>query len=173
MAMKRKEVLADLAKRHEFKFGAEIGVYKGETLFHLLNALPSLRMIGVDPWKRHGGFTQDKNTGVAAYQKKPMEEIGEQVIEQAKIYGGRAKIIAMPSIDAAKLVKKSVLDFVFIDADHSTESVLADIAAWAPKIRTGGFLTGHDANWPSVQRAINEAAPGWKQYPANIWIKQV
>jgi cephalosporin hydroxylase len=52
-------------------------------------------------------------------------------------------------------------DLVFIDADHSYETVLADIAAWLPKVKAGGVLCGHDYNRPGhghagVRQAVDE-----------------
>ena len=35
-------------------------------------------------------------------------------------------------------------DLVYIDADHTYESVKDDIAAWFPKVKPGGWITGHD-----------------------------
>jgi predicted O-methyltransferase YrrM len=54
-------------------------------------------------------------------------------------------------------------DFVFLDADHSYEGCKADIAAWAPKIKPGGWLGGHDYEnkaFPKfgVTQAVNEYA---------------
>lgn len=46
------------------------------------------------------------------------------------------------------------LDFVFVDAGHTTETVLKDLDAWWPKIKPGGMLAGHDADWASVQKAL-------------------
>jgi cephalosporin hydroxylase len=53
---------------------------------------------------------------------------------------------------------------VFIDASHAYEDVIADIRLWAPKIRSGGLLCGHDygmeAYYPQwgVTRAVDEYA---------------
>ena len=47
-------------------------------------------------------------------------------------------------------------DFVFIDADHSKEAVLADIRAWLPKVRPGGIIAGHDYNRDSVFEPVHE-----------------
>lgn len=63
------------------------------------------------------------------------------------------------SVNAAKHQADGSLDFVFIDADHTYESVLADIDAWLPKVRSGGILAGHDyvnAPWSGVIRAVTE-----------------
>jgi predicted O-methyltransferase YrrM len=67
---------------------------------------------------------------------------------------------AEPSVEAAKRYRDGSLDFVFIDAAHATDSALADLEAWWPKLRPGGMLAGHDADWPSVQAAVMPWA--WK-----------
>lgn len=47
---------------------------------------------------------------------------------------------------------------VYIDADHNYEPVKADIRAWLPKVKPGGWITGHDYYWPfpGVLRAVCE-----------------
>lgn len=65
-----------------------------------------------------------------------------------------------------KLSKDAVLDFedlscdvIFIDMNHSYESVLEDINMWLPKVKLGGYLSGHDyhkEHWPGVVSAVNE-----------------
>lgn len=58
------------------------------------------------------------------------------------------------SWDAARRYADGSLDFVFLDAAHDTASVLKDLAAWWPKIKPGGSIAGHDADWPSVTAAL-------------------
>ena len=38
-------------------------------------------------------------------------------------------------------------DWVYIDADHSYESVKADLKHWYPQVKKGGFLCGDDYGW--------------------------
>jgi predicted O-methyltransferase YrrM len=70
------------------------------------------------------------------------------------------------SWEMADKVEDGSLDFVFIDADHEYESVIRDIKAWAPKVKPGGLVSGHDTHFPGVLKAINELIPNWK--PANV-----
>jgi hypothetical protein len=63
--------------------------------------------------------------------------------------------IKLASVEAAATYPDASLDAVFIDADHSTEAVLADCQAWWPKVKPGGILAGHDRNWASVQKAVH------------------
>ena len=94
--------------------------------------------------------------------------------------------IVTTSVRAANLFGDETIAFCFIDADHSYESVTADLNAWWPKVRPGGMLAGHDYRQPApwlsgltpavhnffaVQDATHPAMPGcWamvKQRPAN------
>ena len=63
------------------------------------------------------------------------------------------------SVEAAPELEDGSLDFVFIDANHSYDAVKNDIIAWAPKVRSGGVLCGHDYNsFPGVQKAVDDFA---------------
>lgn len=69
-------------------------------------------------------------------------------------------------IPIRKLSTEAVLDFqdntcdaIFIDMNHTYEHVLQDISIWLPKVKSGGYLAGHDYDsngWPGVVKAVNE-----------------
>ncbi len=63
------------------------------------------------------------------------------------------------SLKAAELLPDKSLDMVFIDADHTYNAVRDDIAAWLPKIRIGGIISGHDfgLRFIGVVMAVHEA----------------
>jgi predicted O-methyltransferase YrrM len=48
------------------------------------------------------------------------------------------------SVEAAALFDNGTLDAVFVDGSHIYPNVLADIDAYLPKIRKGGYIFGHD-----------------------------
>lgn len=59
-------------------------------------------------------------------------------------YDPRAVIIREDSIGASRLFQEGSLDFVYIDAGHTYQDASSDIKVWAPRIRPGGLLMGHD-----------------------------
>jgi len=53
-------------------------------------------------------------------------------------------IVRKFSVEAAKDFADGSLDFVYIDGNHEFSHVAADLAAWIPKIRKAGIVSGHD-----------------------------
>ncbi len=74
----------------------------------------------------------------------------------------RCHLLTMSSPDAAALFADKSLAAVYVDGDHSYEGAKADILAWWPKIRPGGYMCGHDyvSNMPGVVRAVTEIFGG-------------
>src|SRR3990167_5601215 len=64
--------------------------------------------------------------------------------------------IRKSSIEAVKDFKDRSLDAVYIDAEHDEESIRQDIKTWRPKIKFGGYLSGHDYYLPYVQKILTE-----------------
>lgn len=78
--------------------------------------------------------------------------------------------IRKPSVEAAKDFPDGSLDFVFIDADHSFNAVVADIRAWRPKVHYHRCMAGHDINREEVRRAVEQEFPGqWRTWEL-CWI---
>ncbi len=159
-------MLCQWAQLEGWTNGAEIGVLKGKTLFNLLDTCPDLHMIGVDQWLH---LPPSGEPGSEHYRKFDMERIAQSVQAKADAYGPRCRIIRMDSVEAAGHIENGSLDFVFVDAAHTYPAVRADIMAWAPKVKETGYVCGHDWNWPSVERALNEVVPGWERHEENVW----
>lgn len=60
------------------------------------------------------------------------------------------------SIDKAKEFKDKTLDFVYIDAAHDYDSVIEDIDAWLPKLKSSGWIGGHDFWFDGPNKAVPE-----------------
>jgi predicted O-methyltransferase YrrM len=158
MSRGRKEVLTDLIRSRGWRIGAELGVWQGALFGYLLKAFPQLYLYGVDHWKAEG-----------PYAKKDMVHAEGLVRHIADTFSKRCEILKESTVDAASKIPDGHLDFVFIDASHDTDSVSADIDAWRSKVRRGGWLTGHDANWPTVVSSLDRSLPGWTLMDGNVW----
>jgi uncharacterized Rossmann fold enzyme len=124
--------------------GAEIGVFAGEMSQKLLSR-PDVTLYLVDSWTANHdpryAASGDFHAGLTQREQDHFCEAARRIVSFA---GPRAKIIRKPSMEAARDIPDGSLDFVFIDADHSYEGCKADIEAWLPKVRKGGFISGHD-----------------------------
>jgi hypothetical protein len=107
-----------------FTRGAEIGVCDGRYSEILCQNIPNLDLLAVDSWQ--GAWALGKPVAI-------------QRLEPFKV-----TIIEGLSVETAKTVSDGKLDFVFIDAEHSYESVKQDVEAWTPKVRKNGIVSGHD-----------------------------
>lgn len=134
--------------------GAEIGVWEGCFSENICRANPRLQLICVDPWKPQKGYLEVKNDAArmdAAYASA-----------QQRLQPYDCTFMRMTSTEAAALVLDGSLDWVYVDGNHLFEHVMADLAAWTPKVKPGGIMSGHDymerPNKPFIQvkAAIDE-----------------
>jgi predicted O-methyltransferase YrrM len=64
--------------------------------------------------------------------------------------------IRKPSIEAANDFQDESCDAVYIDMQHTYESVIQDLKAWYPKVKKGGYIAGHDVYLDGVNKAVKE-----------------
>lgn len=62
----------------------------------------------------------------------------------------------------------SPIAFLFLDADHSYEEVVAQLDAFVPLMAPGGIICGDDADFPGVHQAVTERF-GSQQVIARVW----
>lgn len=148
-----------------FKEGAEIGVHEGSYSNALLRYNPGLHLIGVDLWEGYSEFVDfSANNLTAAYDKA-----------RENVKGYNCDLLKGWSSDVVKTIPNDSLDFVFIDANHAYEWVVADIAAWSKKVRPGGIIYGHDFDdytnrrrWRNMH--VVQAVEGWMaSYKIEPW----
>jgi hypothetical protein len=88
---------------------------------------------------------------------------------------GYADVIALivtDSVTASRFFADGSIDWVHLDARHDREHVKADIAAWLPKVKAAGWLSGDDYDpikWPDVVSTVNELLPGARPWSINQW----
>jgi hypothetical protein len=87
-------------------------------------------------------------------------------------YGDAISLIIADSVTASRFFADRSIDWVHLDARHDCDSVKADIGAWLPKVRPGGWLSGDDYDelkWPEVVKAVGELLPGAKPWSTQQW----
>jgi len=67
-------------------------------------------------------------------------------MEALGLLGSAVIPIVSRSDRCTELLAPGTVDLLFIDGDHRYAGVRADIAQWAPKVRPGGIICGHDCN---------------------------
>ncbi len=145
--------IAELLCELGFTIGAEIGTAEGEYAETLCKANPTAKLYCVDPWEPYSDYRD--------YQKQEtLDDLYGKAF--ARLVPYNVELIKRFSADAARLFDNESLDFVYIDANHKYEFVVADIAAWLPKIKSGGVIAGHDYSHPKgKQFGVIEAVTGW------------
>ena len=118
----------------------EIGCYRGESTEMFMLSGKVERLYAIDPW-RH---------------KHPVEKAFET---QIKLH--RNKIRKLKGIIDDFVSQLPAVDFIYIDGNHSYESVRNDIEKSLTKLKTRGIMSGHDYNrklerLKGVPKAVDE-----------------
>jgi hypothetical protein len=81
-------------------------------------------------------------------------------------------LIVADSVNAATFFAERSLDWVHLDAAHDRAHLTADVHAWLPRLRPGGWLSGDDYDpikWPEVVATVNDVLPGAAPWSTNQW----
>jgi len=128
-----REELIEIFKDFGFTSGAEIGVRQGSFSRFMLETIPDLNLISIDPYKAYERTPQIK-------QDKFLEETRSKLSK----YGDRSKLVVKFGKDALDDVEDGSLDFVYIDGAHDFDNAIQDIIGWSKKVKKGGIVSGHD-----------------------------
>jgi len=144
----------------------EVGSFQGEstTIFALF--LPKTQIYAVDPLE--SGYDP---TDIAALQD--MDNIQHNFTVRTSKFLNITQV-KLKSIDAVNKFVDSNLDLVYIDGDHRYEAVKQDILKWKPKIKSGGYVSGHDYGREDINKAIAETIGTPDQiFVDGSWIKKI
>ena len=152
LPMDKPRGMSDLFKELGFRNGAEIGVNKGRFSKWLMHTMrrnkPKLYLVDNYPIYEDFGYYADPERQKACYE--------EAKVRLAKF---NCEWVFKPSMEALADFNDNSLDFVYIDANHHYEHVVADIAGWHDKVKPGGIVSGHDYSRHMFE--VKAALDGW------------
>lgn len=171
----QEEAIAYFAEGSRF---VEVGVYLGRSLCSLAEVVASsnknVAIIGVDTCRGSGPEgPHGKDYHVAAAEEGGGTFAGSLHRNVLGCDRNRSvSLVIADSVLASSLFADASLDWVHLDARHDHDSVVADIGAWLPKIKTGGWLSGDDydpVKWPGVVSAVRDTLPDARPWSCDQW----
>jgi hypothetical protein len=127
---------------------AEVGVRSGTNAFNILSEYPIKHITLIDPY---APYIDGENAVTEEAQNRELY----QVLLTMRPLFGRVSLMLMSSVEASKFFPFEYFDYVYIDANHSYESVKEDLINWYPKTK---LLAGHDygGSHKGVVQAVDE-----------------
>jgi cephalosporin hydroxylase len=156
----------------------EVGTYLGRSLCSLAEVVEHsgkrITLVGIDTCQGSGPEgSRGKNFHGAAVRKGSGTFAGalhKNILDCG--FGDKIVLIISDSVKASTLFGNGSLEWVHLDARHDYASVKADIEAWLPKVKSGGWLSGDDYNeekWPEVVKAVGDVLPNAQSWSNQQW----
>jgi Methyltransferase domain len=125
----------------------ELGAWKGRSAcfmgVEIANSGKPIRFTTIDHWRGSAGEeVQEADPDIQSGR------LYEVFLENIRPVAERMTVMREDTVAAATTFADGSIDFLYIDANHSYESVLRDLAAWYPKVKTGGLIAGDDWCFP-------------------------
>lgn len=136
----------------------ELGVLEGDHSYEILSVLQPDRLWLVDMWTDIN--LSKSGTDYLGDDQDEWDSRYLRVVERYTPYAN-VSVLRLSGHSAAKILPND-LDFVYIDACHDYDCVIADMGDWLPKVKTGGILSGDDYSRDEVVAAV---AYFLKDYP--------
>lgn len=132
---------------------AEIGVFKGKFSSQIISIMNPNQLHLIDFWPEETIQSSGERI-IGTDACKFVRNTFESEIKNNKVVLHRGL-----SSQVSQEFPDEHFDWIYIDAGHSYAEVKSDLHCWYPKVKTGGFITGHDyieKTWYGVVGAVNE-----------------
>jgi hypothetical protein len=133
---------------------AEIGVAFGTFSACIWKSVQPRSLHLIDLWSHQADETYRADPANVADDEQERRYRAVLGMFAQAIAAGGVRVHRTASTQAARRFVDGELDWAYVDARHdhlSVLSVLADLRAWAPKVKDDGLLLGHDfANHPQA-----------------------
>ncbi|MBX2962026.1 MAG: class I SAM-dependent methyltransferase [Cyclobacteriaceae bacterium] len=118
----------------------EIGTWKGKSTYCIAKGLHKGKIFCIDPFDASG----EKESAETYQQRKGVSPLLVQFEQRMKELGVHEYITPMKGFSQDFVGKFPVINFLFIDGDHSIEGCDFDFMNYAPYLKKGGFIAFHD-----------------------------
>jgi hypothetical protein len=152
-------LFSDMITRYGYKKVAEVGIGYGGHAKRILRGDDIDHLFLVDPmvFFPNDNFCVDILANVSSGDH--FDEMAALIRWELEPWSHKYTWIRKPSLEISNdEIPDDSLDAVFVDGDHSYESVLADLKFWYRKIRVGGRMMGDDYWIDGVARAVHDFA---------------
>jgi hypothetical protein len=119
--------------------GVEIGVAGGHFTKQIAATWKFKHLCCVDPWRYFPEGYDDSCNLSQQVQDERHEQFKKDFAADERV-----KIFRMMSHEASTWFDIEVMDFIYLDANHSFASVMQDLTCWWPILKHGGIFSGHD-----------------------------
>lgn len=138
-ALKNRSELLNLLPKNSIV--AELGVNKGEFSEQIIEKCSPKELHLVDVWN-----SQRYHDGLRLEIENKFEN---------RIKNGQIKIHVGLSTEVTNDFIDGFFDWIYIDTEHSYKCTIEELEKYAPKIKPGGIIAGHDfvmGNWVGITR---------------------
>lgn len=141
LPMKRERLLRYLPNNAKI---AEIGVARGKFSVQIRRICTPRFFALVDPWieQDKSVYVNDNNNVNMSEQEQRFRKVVAKF--ECSSEKSECRVIRKFSLDAAKDFEDGFFDWIYVDANHALAPCLSDLRAWAPKVKSDGFICGHD-----------------------------
>lgn len=144
---------------------AEIGVAHGLFSERILTGAEPAILYLIDCWQHQSSQVVGNDPANA-----PQEVQDQMYLGVCQKFSSCPDVVVkrMFSLDAAKTFQDGELDVVYLDANHL--DVGRDIEAWWPKVKSGGWLMGHDYTVAGDYIRVKPIVDAWV-HRNNLWLE--
>jgi len=145
--------ILELLDQHRPAVGVELGTWLGASAIPVARSMRRWRgtLTCVDTW----AGAVDGNPAIPA-SPWMLLTCARNLVDA----GVSANVRLLPATTlAAAAAWREPIDYLYVDADHTYESVLADLRAWVPFVKPGGLILGDDYEndmYPGVKQAWDD-----------------
>jgi predicted O-methyltransferase YrrM len=151
--------LAKLATDARANLCVELGVFGGRSLVAIASGLARNgfgRVDGIDPYTAEasleGANSPENDKWWAALDYDDILKQAVSAIEDSGLKN-QARILRRKSLEVADQYEDGSIDILHVDSNHAEEVSVAEVNAWARKVRLGGFWVADDSDWSTLRRA--------------------